>query len=82
MQFFDDVTFEVRQDLLEGSLDLSFNPVSESLTLNDHLDSLCKVAFPDVFQLDAFLRVVQGGEDLGDSLNARGEVRGFDTLQL
>ena len=82
MQFFDEVALEVRQDLLEGSLDLSFNPVSESLTLNDHLDFLCKVAFPDVFQLHAFVRVVQCGEDLGDSLNARGKVRGFDTLQL
>ena len=67
---------------MEGSLDLSFNPVSDSLTLKGHLDPLDKVTIPDVFQLHPFVRVVQCGEDLGDSLNARGEVGGFDTLHF
>jgi hypothetical protein len=67
---------------LEGSLDLSFNPVSEGLPLNGHLEPLDKVTIPDVFQLHAFVRVVQRGEDLCDPLYARGEVRGFDTLHF
>ena len=60
---------------MEGSLDLSFNPVSEGLPLNCHLDPLTKLTLPDVFQLHALVRVVQRGEYLGDSLYARGEVR-------
>jgi hypothetical protein len=60
---------------LEGTLDLSFNPVSDSLPLYGHLDSLSKLTLPDVFQLHALVRVVQRGEYLGDSLYARGEVR-------
>ena len=63
-------------------MDLSFNPVSDGLPLNDRLDPVGQLALPDVFQLNALVRVVQCSEHLGDSLHARGEVGGFDTLHL
>ena len=82
MEFFNEIAFEVRQDLLQGSLNLSFNPASDGLPLHGQLEPLCKLTLPDVFQVHALVRVVQRGEYLGDSLHARGEVGGFDALQL